>query len=104
MRLQIPRREVLRQMRVDSQGASAAMSLSSFCSSGLPCTRNSVGTSRALELARHRHVGHDHALLDQPVGLVALAQLHRPHVLAGIDDEFGFRGVKVERTTPARAL
>ncbi len=57
--------------------------------------RGSVGL---LELLGDRHVGEDHAFLDQAVRVIAGAQLDALHSLRGVDYELRLGGVEIERT------
>ncbi len=52
---------------------------------------------RDSELARHRHVREDHALLDELVRLVAFVHVHALDAARGVDVELGLGGVELER-------
>ena len=52
-----------------------------------------------LELARHRHVGEDHALLDELVRLVAFVQIDALDAPGGVDVELGLGRVELQRAT-----
>ena len=103
-RLQVPRGHGLRYAGIDAQcfkGCREALELLILRLAVHPIERRNV---RLLERLGHRDVRQNHALLDEAVRIVACAQLDGAHPLAGVDDEFGFRRIEIQRTPVAARL
>ena len=94
--LQVARAHALGDACIDpecTQGRGQALELLRF---RLPVHPIQGRHARLLQRLGHRHVGEDHALLDEPVRVIARAQLDAAHAFGLIDDELGLRGVEIQ--------
>src|SRR5690348_17327881 len=94
--LKVPRRDRLRQPRIDVERRKSTRQSVEFLGLRLAMHPIQSRSTRLLELLRDCDIREDHAFLDQAVGIITGAQLYSTDTLRGVDHELRLGRIEVE--------
>ncbi len=96
-RAEVPGLHVLRQLRRHAERVQRLEQHVELFLFGFAVHTIQRAHAALLELVRHRHVGEDHALLDELVSLVAFVHVDALDAAGGVEVELGLGRVELER-------